>query len=148
MLSKAYLRMLPNICVMISNLFINLPVADLSASLKFFRSLGFDFNDQFSDDTAACMILSHNMCVMLLTHEKFKLFTPKEVADSKTTTEVLLAMSVDQKGKVDAMVNKAIAAGGEEPRPPQDHGFMYGRSFSDLDGHIWEVLWMQAPQNN
>lgn len=147
-MTKAYLRLLRNMSIMISNLFINLPVSDLAASIGFFKSLGFDFNEQFSDDTAACMILSHNMCVMLLTHEKFKLFTPKEVADSKKSTEVLLAMSVDQKEKVDAIADKAIAAGGQETRPSQDHGFMYGRSFSDLDGHIWEVLWMQAPQNN
>lgn len=133
---------------MVSNLFINLPVKDIKKSILFFSGLGFRFNTQFSDESSACLILAHNSCVMLLSEEKFKLFTPKEVSDSRTTTEVLLAMSVPEKDMVDQIVDKAKAQGGQEIRGPQDHGYMYGRSFEDLDGHIWEILWMQSAQEN
>jgi len=123
-------------------IFVNLPVADLDAAKAFYEAIGAANNPQFTDETAACMVFSDTIYVMLLTHEKFGQFTPKKIADAHATSEVLIALSCDSRDGVDEMVGKALAAGGREPRPAEDHGFMYGRSFEDLDGHIWEPHWM------
>lgn len=129
-----------------TQIFVNLPVKDLNKSKVFFEKLDFTFNPQFTDDTAACMVIADNIFAMLLTHAKFKEFTPKEIADTSKTTEVLNCISMESKEKVNRMVDKALEAGGSEVRDPQDYGFMYGRSFNDLDGHIWEVMWMDMSQ--
>ena len=124
-------------------IFVNLPVADLARSIAFYEALGATRNPQFSDDTAACMVFSDTIYVMILTHAKFAAFTPKAIADSRATTEVLIALSADSRAAVDAMVDAAAKAGGSaDPVPAQDHGFMYNRSFEDPDGHIWEPVWM------
>jgi uncharacterized protein len=123
-------------------IFVNLPVADLDRSVAFYRSIGAEQNVQFSDETAACMVLSETIHVMLLTHAKFAQFTPKRIADARETSEVLLCVSCDSRAAVDEITEAALTAGGREPREPQDHGFMYGRSFEDLDGHIWEPMFM------
>ncbi len=127
---------------MATKIFVNLPVKDLSKSMEFFGKLGFSFNARFTDKTAACMIVSEDIFVMLLTHEKFKIFTPKAICDATQNTEVLVALSAESRAEVDEMVRKAVAAGGSTYNKAQDHGFMYGHGFQDLDGHIWEVLWM------
>ena len=114
-------------------------------SVAFYRALGAEQNRQFTDATASMMVFSEAINVMLLTHEKFRQFTPKEIADARRSTEVLLALSAESRGDVDDAVRKAEAAGGNpDPGPKQDHGFMYGRSFEDPDGHIWEVVWMDV----
>jgi hypothetical protein len=123
-------------------IFVNLPVADLQRSVAFYEAIGGVKNAQFSDDTAACMIFSETIHVMLLTHDKFRQFTPKRIADAHETSEVLICISADSRDAVDEITENALAAGGREPREPQDHGFMYGRSFEDLDGHIWEPMFM------
>lgn len=123
-------------------IFVNLPVRDLDRSIAFFKALGFVFNPQFTDETAACMVISGDIYAMLLTHEKFATFTPKAVADATKTTEVLTALSVDSRAEVDRLVEAALASGGTEARPAMDHGFMFDRSFNDPDGHIWEIFWM------
>ena len=115
-------------------IFVNLPVRDLKASMTFFSQLGFEFNRQFTDDKAACMVLSDEGYVMLLREPFFRTFTSR--------TEVLLCLSCESRAEVDELVKKAIAAGGTHAKDSQDHGFMYGWSFYDLDGHHWEVLWM------
>lgn len=126
-------------------IFLNLPVSDLEQATRFYQSIGAEKNEQFCDGTASCMVLSDTIYVMLLTHDKFKEFTPKKIADAKTTSEVLLCVSEESREGVDALVGKAEAAGGAvDPCPKQDYGFMYGRSFEDPDGHIWEVMWMDA----
>lgn len=124
-------------------IFVNLPVADLARADAFYQAVGATKNPQFSDQTASCMVLSETIHVMLLTHDKFRTFTPKAIADPRAATEVLIALSADTKAEVDELVAKAVAAGGKaDPGPVQDHGFMYGRSFEDPDGHIWEMFWM------
>ena len=126
-------------------IFVNLPVKDLNKSKQFFGKLGFSFNPQFTDDTAACMVVSEDIYAMLLTHEKFRQFTTKAIADARQSCEVLICISADSREDVDAMVDKAGSAGGTlDPGPTQDYGFMYGRSFEDPDGHIWEVMWMDV----
>lgn len=126
-------------------IFVNLPVADLDRAIAFYQAIGATKNDQFSDHTAACMVISETIFVMLLTHAKFRGFTPKAIADSRTTTEVLLCLSSESRASVDDTITTAGAAGGKtDPGPQQDYGFMYGRSFEDLDGHIWEVMWMDV----
>lgn len=129
---------------MISKIFINLPVQDLQKSIEFFTALGFTFNPQFTDDTGTCMIISDTMFAMLLTHEKFQTFTNKDIADAEQTTEVLLALEVESREKVDEIITKAVEAGGSIYRQPEDHGWMYERSFADLDGHQWEIFFMDA----
>ena len=129
---------------MTMQIFINLPVRDLQASIAFYAQLGFTFNPQFTDETGTCMIVSDTIFVMLLTHDKFKSFTPNPICDAKTSTEVLLAMPRDSREAVDAMVHDAVAAGGATYSQPQDHGFMYAHGFQDLDGHIWEVFFMPS----
>ena len=123
-------------------IFVNLPVADLPAARAFYEAIGATNNPQFTDETAACMVFSDVIHVMLLTHDKFSQFTPKRIADSHATSEVLIALSADSCEAVDEITEKALAAGGREPREKQDFGFMYGRSFEDPDGHIWEPMWM------
>lgn len=127
---------------MSTKIFVNLPVRDLEASKAFFGALGYTFNAQFSDETAASMVINEHIYAMLLTHKKFQEFTPKSIADATKTSEVLIALSFDSKGDVDQLVDKALKAGGSEARPAFDYGFMYGRSINDLDGHIWELFWM------
>ncbi len=123
-------------------IFVNLPVRDIDASRAFFTALGYAFNEGYSDENALCLELGDNLCAMLLRREFFQTFTPREVADAGVVTEVLVALSVDGRDDVDRLVDRAVAAGGTEAREPQDHGFMYGRSYADPDGHIWEILWM------
>src|SRR5262245_20501726 len=124
-------------------IFVNLPVKDLPKSKDFFGKLGFAFNAQFTDDTAACMILNDNAYSMLLTHAKFKAFAPKAIADATRSTEVLVALSCESRAKVDELVATAVAAGGTRYSKPKDYGFMYGHGFQDLDGHVWELFWME-----
>ena len=128
---------------MATRIFVNLPVSDLGRSIAFFTALGYKFNPQFTDDTATCMIVSDDIFVMLLTHAKFKSFTPKEICDAKKFTEVLVCLSCESRAQVDDMVRKAVAAGGSVHSAPQDHGFMYAHGYSDLDGHIWELVFME-----
>lgn len=126
-------------------IFVNLPVADLKRATAFYEAIGARKNEQFSDDTASCMVFSETIYVMLLTHDKFRTFTPRKIADARTTTEVLICVSADSRNEVDGQIDKAKRAGGvADPSPKQDYGFMYGRSFEDPDGHIWEVMWMDV----
>ena len=126
-------------------IFVNLPVADLARSTAFYQAIGAGKNEQFCDATASCMVLSDTIHVMLLTHDKFRQFTPKKIADAKSSSEVLICISAESRNAVDDMVGQAKAAGGVlDPGPQQDFGFMYGRSFEDPDGHIWEVMWMDS----
>jgi predicted lactoylglutathione lyase len=127
---------------MATKIFVNLPVKDLNRSMAFFKRLGFTFNPQFTDETAACMVISDDIYAMLLTHGKFKEFTKKEIADATKTTEVLTCLSRDSRDEVNTLVDTALRAGATETREPMDHGFMFGRSFDDLDGHIWEIMYM------
>lgn len=127
---------------MTTKIFVNLPVEDLEKSKAFFAKLGYRFNPQFTDETAACMVITDDIYAMLLTKAKFQEFTKKAIADATKTTEVLTCLSVDVKSKVDEMLDAALEAGATEARDPMDYGFMYGRSFNDLDGHIWEIIWM------
>lgn len=131
-------------------LFVNLAVEDSGKSMEFFRKLGFEFNMQFTDDKAACMIVSDEAFVMLLRKPFFQGFTKKQLCDTRTHNEALLALSCESREEVDQLVHKAVAAGGSHAIDPMDHGFMYGWSFYDLDGHHWEVLWMDpnVPQAN
>ena len=123
-------------------LFVNLPVKDLPKTMEFFSKLGFEYNRKFCDENAACMVLSDKAYVMLLKESFFKTFTNKELCDTKTHTEGLIALSYESKEAVNALVHKAFEAGGTKAQEPVDHGFMYGWSFYDLDGHHWEVFWM------
>ncbi|OLP18493.1 extradiol dioxygenase [Leptolyngbya sp. 'hensonii'] len=128
---------------MATQIFVNLPVKNLNKSIEFFTSLGFKFNPQFTDETATCMIVSEHIFVMLLTEEKFQTFTPKAICDATKSTEVLVCLSSESRAAVDDMVRKAVAAGGTTYNEPQDYGFMYGHGFQDLDGHIWETMYME-----
>jgi uncharacterized protein len=128
---------------MTRQIFVNLPVKNLNKSIEFFTKLGFSFNQQFTDETAACMIVGEDIFVMLLTEAKFKAFTPKEICDARKYTEVLVCLSLESRANVDEIVRKAVAAGGATYSEPQDHGFMYGHGFQDLDGHIWELIHME-----
>ena len=123
-------------------LFVNLAVRDLEKSKAFFAALGFTFNPSFTDENAACMILSEQAFVMLLAEPFFKGFTKRQIADTSTSTEALLALSCTSREEVDTMVQQALDAGGSRAMDPQDHGFMYAHSFYDLDGHHWEIVWM------
>ena len=125
-----------------AQIFVNLPVKDLKRSVAFFTRLGYTFNPQFTDDNATCMILGDNLFAMLLVEPYFQTFIEKDVSDAHRTTEVLLAVPVGSREAVDALVEKALAAGAKEPRPARDYGFMYQRSYDDLDGHTWEVFHM------
>jgi predicted lactoylglutathione lyase len=123
-------------------IFVNLSVKDLKKSVDFFSELGFEFNAQFTDENATCMIISENIFVMLLVEDFFKTFTKKEISDATKSTEVIVALSAASREQVDELVNKALAAGGKASNDPMDHGFMYGWSFQDIDGHLWELIYM------
>ena len=135
---------------MATKIFVNLPVKDLNKSMEFFGKIGYKFNQQFTDEKAACMVISNDIFAMLLKEDFFRTFSKKEIVDTRKSTEVINALSADSKQEVDDLVNKAISAGGTEYVEAQDMGFMYYRSFQDLDGHLWEVLWMDpsAVQGN
>ena len=123
-------------------IFVNLPVKDLEASIGFFRSLGFEFDPKFTDDSATCMIVSEQAYVMLLERSRFEDFTVKPVADPAAATAAIVAVSAEDREGVDRFADAALEAGAAPANEPMDHGFMYGRSFHDLDGHLWEVIWM------
>lgn len=123
-------------------IFVNLPVKDLERAKAFFGRLGFGFNPQFTNESGACMVIADGICAMLLTEPFFQTFTKKPVADASKSTEVLVCLSCESRAEVDELVCKALAAGGKAPNAPQDHGFMYGHGFEDLDGHIWELVYM------
>jgi predicted lactoylglutathione lyase len=125
-----------------TQIFLNLPVADLPKSREFFQSLGYSFNEQFSDDTAACLVISEHIHAMLLTHAKFREFSPRPICDASKACEVLICLSCDSRPEVDELVKKAVAAGGSTYSEPKDYGFMYQHSFQDLDGHCWELVHM------
>ncbi|MFJ9817936.1 VOC family protein [Streptomyces sp. NPDC101151] len=123
-------------------IFVNLATDDVEASKKFFTELGYTINPQFSTDDCACVVISDTIIAMLLGKQRYAGFTKKEIADSTKSSEVLLCLSAESREKVDELVDRAIAAGGTASGETQDHGFMYGRAFDDLDGHTWEVMWM------
>lgn len=123
-------------------IFVNLPIKDMKRSQGFFRELGFTFNPQFTNEQGACMVVAEDIYVMLLVEPFFQTFTKKPIADARKGTEVLVCLSCDSRAEVDMLVQKALAAGGSAPNAPQDHGFMYGHGFEDLDGHVWELVWM------
>jgi hypothetical protein len=123
-------------------IFVNLPVADLDRSTAFYKAIGAEQNLQFTDETATMMVFSDTIHVMLLTHDKFRQFTTKRIADAHKSVQVLLALSCDGREAVDEITDKALAAGGRETREKEDHGWMYGRAFEDPDGHTWEPMWM------
>lgn len=127
---------------MSTQIFINLPVKNLKQSMAFYDSIGFKNNPQFTDDTAACMVLSDSIFVMLLTHDKFRHFTPKTIIDARKTAGVINALAVGSNSELNEFMKKAIEAGANEYREPEDYGFMQQRSFEDLDGHNWEVFYM------
>lgn len=127
---------------MTTKIFVNLPVTNLEKSMDFYTKLGFVNNPQFTDETAAAMVISEHIFVMLLTHKKFEDFTKKKIADANTTTQVLLAIDVESKEKVDELVLIAEKSGGSVYMPANDHGWMYQHSFADPDGHQWELLYM------
>jgi len=127
---------------MAKKLFINLPVADLQKATSFYKAIGFTNNPQFSDDTASCMVLTEEIYVMLLSHTKFREFTSKEIANAFTTASVINSLSVDSVEEVNTMIDRALNAGGKETNEPKDYGFMQQRSFQDLDGYLWEVLYL------
>ena len=127
---------------MATKIFVNLPVRDLARSVKFFAGLGYAFNPQFTDETAACMIVSEDIFVMLLTLAKFKEFTPRDICDATKSTEVLVCLTCETRDEVDTMVRKAVAAGGSTWAESKDYGFMYQHGFQDPDGHIWELIYM------
>lgn len=127
---------------MATKIFVNLPVKDLNKSVEFFTSLGYSFNAQFTDENATCMIISEDIYVMLLVEPFFKTFINKEIADATKVTESIICLSTDSREAVDSLVSKAVAAGGVTIKEPQDHGYMYGHGFQDLDGHLWEIMYM------
>ncbi len=123
-------------------IFVNLPVQDLSKTVDFFTQLGFEFNQQFTDENATCMVISEQAYVMLLVRPYFATFVTKEVGDPADQTAGIIGLSAESREEVDTLVDKALELGGAPAKEPQDHGYMYGRSFYDLDGHAWEVIWM------
>jgi predicted lactoylglutathione lyase len=128
--------------IMATKIFVNLPVKDLNKTIEFFTKLGFTFNPQFTDENATCMIVGEDIFVMLLVEGFFKTFTKKEICDATKDTEVIVALSAESREKVDQMISRVIEAGGRESRESQDHGWMYGRSFEDINGHMWEIIHM------
>jgi uncharacterized protein len=139
---KAFIVFNPYSDTVVTKIFINLPVKDLNNTIDFFTKLGFKFNPQFTDENATCMIVGEDIFVMLLVEKFFKTFTKKEICDTSKDTEVIVALSVESREKVDQMINKALESGGKESREPQDHGWMYGRSFEDINKHLWEIIYM------
>jgi len=135
---------------MARKIFVNIPVKDLNKAIEFYTKLGFSFNQQFTDENATSMIVSDDIMVMLLREDFFKTFTNKPLVNAKQNTEVLICISAESREEVDEMVRLAIAAGGTSPMPKQDHGWMYGHGFEDLDGHMWEIAYMDMsaiPEN-
>lgn len=133
---------------MTRQIFVNLPVKNLNKSIEFFTRLGFTFNPQFTDENATCMIVDENIFVMLLVDKYFKTFMPKEICDTSKSAEVLVALSFESRAEVDEIVAKAIAAGGSTYKKPNDIGFMYQHGFQDLDGHLWEIFFMEESTVN
>ena len=131
-----------------TKIFVNLPVKDLSKSIEFFTKLGYKFNKQFTSENATSMIIGGDIFIMLLVEKFFKTFIKTEIADSTKTTEALICLSADSRQAVDDMIKKAVEAGATTYKEPQDHGFMYGHSYQDLDGHIWEIMWMDPATVN
>jgi predicted lactoylglutathione lyase len=131
---------------MATKIFVNLPVRDLNRSMDFFKQLGFHFNPQFTDKNATCMIIGEDIYIMMLVEPFFKGFTKKEICDAAKSTEVIITLSADSREKVDEMVNKALTSGAAVSSKTQDQGWMYGRGFQDLDGHLWEMIWMDPAQ--
>jgi predicted lactoylglutathione lyase len=127
---------------MATKIFVNLPVRDLNKTIEFFTKLGFTFNPQFTDENATCMIVGEDIFVMFLVEKFFKTFTKKEICNNTKETEVILALSAESREKVDQTIDKAVGARARESREPQNHGWMYGRAFQDLDGHLWEIIYM------
>jgi len=127
---------------MTRQIFVNLPVKDLDKTIAFFTALGFEFNAQFTDENATCMIIGTDSFVMLLVEPFFKTFVNKPIANAMETTEVIVSISAESRADVDKMVENAIKAGGTAPNPVRDHGWMYQHGFQDLDGHIWEIGYM------
>ncbi|MFF5985528.1 VOC family protein [Prauserella flavalba] len=127
---------------MVKQIFVNLPVKDLAKSTEFYAGLGFTQNKDFSDENASSMVITDDIVVMLLAEPFFKTFTTKEIADASTTTEAIIALGAESRQEVDELCDKALSSGGSAANEPQDHGFMYGRSFTDPDGHLWEVTYM------
>jgi uncharacterized protein len=125
-------------------IFVNLPIADMAKSQAFFKALGYSFNPDFTNDQGAALVLGDNLFAMLLVHDFFKTFIDKPIADAHKSTEVLVCVSCDSRAEVDALVAKALAAGGTAPREAKDYGFMYSHGFEDLDGHIWELVHMSG----
>jgi predicted lactoylglutathione lyase len=128
---------------MSTQIFVNLPVKNLNRSVEFFTKLGYTFNPQFTDEKATCMVVSDTIFVMLLVEEFFQTFTKKPIADSTKSTEVIIALSANSRQEVDELVNKALAAGGTTPNEKMDQEFMYGWGYQDLEGHLWEVMYME-----
>jgi len=128
---------------MATKIFVNLPVKDLNKSMTFFVNLGYTFDARFTDETAACLVISDDIFAMLLTETKFREFTPKPLCDATQSTEVLICLSCESQAQVDDLVRRAITAGGTTYADPKDYGFMYGHGFQDLDGHIWELIYME-----
>jgi uncharacterized protein len=128
--------------IMHKQIYVNLAVGNLERSKAFFSALGFGFEPQFTNEQAACLILGDNIYAMLLVKDLFKSFTRKSLCDPRESTEALVGLSCESRGEVDALVARALAAGGCAPRAPQDYGFMYGHGFEDIDGHIWELIYM------
>jgi len=133
---------------MATKIFVNLPVRDLNKSVAFFTRLDFKFNPQFTDENATCMIVSENIFVMLLVEKFFKTFTHKEICDATSSTEVIVSLSVDSRESVDEMIRKAVAAGATTPNEAKDYGFMYQHGFQDLEGHLWEIFFMEPSAIN
>lgn len=127
---------------MASMIFVNVPIRDLAASMAYYKALGFEHNPDFTDETAACIVISDTIFVMLLTHAKFKEFSSRPIPDPKEQTGALYALSCDSREAVDAIAEAGLKAGGAEYRPAQDLGFMYSRAIADIDGHVWEYVWM------
>ena len=127
---------------MSTKIFVNLSAKDLNRTIEFFTKLGFTFNPQFTDENATCMIVGENIFVMLLVEKFFKTFTKKAICDTAKDTEVIIALSTESREGVNQMIDKVIEAGGKESREPQDYGWMYGRGFQDVDGHLWEIVYM------
>ena len=128
---------------MSKKIFVNLPITQLARSIAFYEALGATLNPKFSDKTGACMVLSESIHVMVLTHEKYRNFTARPIADAHSTSSALIALSFDSRDEVNAIIDLAVSAGGQaDPNPVQDHGFMFGRSIEDPDGHVWEIFWM------
>lgn len=127
-------------------IFVNIPVRDLAASMAYYKALGFDHNPDFTDETAACIVISEAIFVMVLTHEKFLSFSPNPIPDPRSQTQALYALSRDSREAVDAIAESGLKAGGRETREAQDFGFMYSRAIADVDGHIWEYVWMDMSQ--